>query len=378
MKPFHAFKMNSFLLGTRFFSSLLLLLMAFSSFGQNPASPPLDSSLSLPERSFDVLWQTFEDHYAFFKLRNVDWKASYEKYRPMVNAHTSEDSLFSILSQMITPFQDDHINLIIPGKKQFKSRKPSFFNSQFPDPKAKAQFWTMVDTDLAKHGFQLQAAGPEFRGKPLFYFGYSKGIGYLRFSRCFASDDSEDEAQDAEVAGKLLDSILVSFQPLKTLVIDVRSNIGGNDEFSYAIANRFTQQKQLGHYKTVRKGGYESFGPPKNYYLEPQGSKPIILPTYVLTNDQTASAADVFAMIMKTLPQTKLVGDHTLGIYSDMYGFELPNKWLVSLSNERYFSNKGVCYEGKGTPVDIPVKTTRQDAVKKVDPVLETVLKRVK
>lgn len=335
--------MHSFPIVRRLSGTFLLTLVLFTSFGQNPASPPKDSTLSLPERSFDVLWQTFEDHYAFFKLRNVDWKASYAKYRPLVQANTSEDSLFSILSQMITPFQDDHINLIVPGKKQFKPRKPSNFAREFPDPKAKAEFWNMVDTDLVRHGFQLQSAGPEFRGKKLFYFAQSKGIGYLRFSRCFASDDSEDEARDAELAGQLLDSILASVQPLKALIIDVRSNIGGNDEFSYAVANRFTTQKQLGHYKTIRQGGYESFGPPKKYYLEPQGIRPVVVPTYVLTNDQTASAADVFAMIMRTLPQTKLVGDHSLGIYSDMYGFELPNKWLVSLSNERYFTSEGVC-----------------------------------
>jgi carboxyl-terminal processing protease len=63
------------------------------------------------------------------------------------------------------------------------------------------------------------------------------------------------------------------------------------------------------------------------------------------------------AMIMKALPQVKIVGDNTLGIYSDMYGFELPNKWLALLSNQRYFNNKGICYEGLGTPVDVKVST---------------------
>jgi len=75
-------------------------------------------------------------------------------------------------------------------------------------------------------------------------------------------------------------------------------------------------------------------------------------------------------MIMKALPHVKTVGENTLGIYSDMYGFELPNKWLVSLSNQRYYAADGMCYEGKGTPVDKKVHNTRKDLQMGRDPVI--------
>lgn len=86
----------------------------------------------MPEKNFEVFWQTFEDNYAFFKLRNIDWKATYKKYRWKVDSTTSDDSLFSILSQMVAPFNDDHINIIIPGKRQFTVEKPSAFLREFP------------------------------------------------------------------------------------------------------------------------------------------------------------------------------------------------------------------------------------------------------
>ena len=79
-------------------------------------------------------------------------------------------------------------------------------------------------------------------------------------------------------------------------------------------------------------------------------------------------------MIMKALPQTTIIGENSMGIYSNMYGFELPNKWQVSLSNEKYFSSKMISYESKGTPVDIHVGNTKQDLSTMKDPVVSTAI----
>jgi carboxyl-terminal processing protease len=54
----------------------------------NPASYPKDSTLSFPEKNFEVLWQTFVDNYAFFKVRNIDWKKTYQQYRKRVSSGT--------------------------------------------------------------------------------------------------------------------------------------------------------------------------------------------------------------------------------------------------------------------------------------------------
>ena len=179
------------------------------------------------------------------------------------------------------------------------------------------------------------------------------------------------------MAGHILDSVLSTFPALKGMIIDVRVNIGGNDEFAYAVAGRFTNKKLLGHSKQSRNGAYEEFGPLERWYIEPKGRQWVI-PVRLLTNDQTASAGDVFAIIMKAIPRTKIIGENTLGIYSDMYGFELPNKWLVSLSNQRYYSADMVCYEGSGTPVDEEIKNTRQDLVHMLDPVLMAAIRAFK
>lgn len=340
----------------------------------NPASLPQHPAPSLPEKTFESFWQTFEDHYAFFTLRKVDWQDSYKRFRPRVTASTSDDSLFTILSAMVKPFQDDHINLVFPHNrsyKEFTSTKASRFLSEFPDEAVQESFWKMVDQTLHQNGFgSMKSAGPKKDGVPLFYYCQSENTGYIRFVRCYVTSKTEDAPQkDAALAGTFIDTIIETFKNTKQIIIDVRINEGGNDEFSYAVAGRFTDEKILGHYKQVRTGGYEDFSPLKAWYIEPQG-KIFNKPVTVLTNDQTASAADVFAMIMKALPETKIIGENSMGIYSDMYGFKLPNGWYASLSNERYFSADMKCYEGTGTPVDIEVLNTRHDLITRNDPVL--------
>jgi carboxyl-terminal processing protease len=339
----------------------------------NPASPPRDNTLSLPEKSFEVFWQTFEDQYAFFELRGIDWKAAYSKYRPQIDSSTSPDSLFSILSKMVTPFQDNHITILDPVKrKEFTAVKPSPFLTEFPDAKSQQKLWSIVDKTLTRNGFKsIKSVGPKEDGTPLFQYTRSDNCGYIRFTRCYVSRKTEDmEKKDAELAGKILDNVLEDFLGVEHVIIDVRSNEGGNDEFAYAVASRFATLKVLGHLKQKRQGGYNDFDSLQKFHIEPKSKFKKPLPLTVLTNDQTCSAADVFALIVKALPQVTLIGENSTGIYSDMYGFQLPNGFFVSLSNERYYSADMVCYEGIGMPVDHLVKNTRQDLLSLADPVL--------
>ncbi|WP_198172972.1 S41 family peptidase [Hymenobacter ginkgonis] len=332
--------------------------------------------MSAPELNFEVLWYTFEDNYAFFKLRHIDWHQAYRQYRPRIKSTTTPDSLYAVFSAMLTPFQDNHINVIVPGEKQFKSVKPSRFAQEFPTDNLRAQFWAMVDQTLARNGFgPLQALGPAFHGQPLFRYAVSPRLAYLRFNRCFVDQDADNKV-DAVALGQLLDTLFPQFAKSQALLIDVRDNIGGNDEFGFEIAGRFTSQKVTALYKQTRKrgGGYDELEAPETWVIEPRGKTPYPGQVVLLTNDKTVSAGDVFALIMRQLPCTQLIGENTRGIYSDMYGFTLPNKWLISLSNQRYYDAKRVCYEGTGTPVDVLVKNTRQDLVSGVDPVVTRAL----
>jgi C-terminal processing protease CtpA/Prc len=75
-----------------------------------------------------------------------------------------------------------------------------------------------------------------------------------------------------------------------------------------------------------KKGpGADDFSPVKTRNLEPLGKTQFTKPVVLLTNDASFSAADVFAMAMKELPHVHIIGDHTNGIFSNMFEAMLPN-----------------------------------------------------
>ena len=63
----------------------------------------IGAELSGPEKNFEALWGTFNKRYAFFKERKVDWQAQYKKFRPRVDADTTDKELFKTICEMLAP-----------------------------------------------------------------------------------------------------------------------------------------------------------------------------------------------------------------------------------------------------------------------------------
>jgi carboxyl-terminal processing protease len=343
--------------------ALLLVIIAVKA--QQPA-------IASKTKTFDKFYQILNDNYAFFDLHHVDWRASYKKYHSKVGDQTSDDSLFHIMSAMVKPLSDSHVNIIdAKHKKKFNAAGPSAFASSFYNDSLKSAFWKMTDSTLVNNGFStVKGYGSVFKGKHLYYFSKSNDYGYLRFSRCFAKiTDGELDEKDFEM--NLLDSLMAQCKNLKGMVIDVRANIGGDDKFSYEMAGRFANNPVVGHYKQERIAKTNRYTKLQKWTIKPKGKYAFTNPVIVLTNSKTVSAAEIFTLAMKQLPQVKTVGENTEGNLSDMYSEELHNGWEVTLSNQRYYSPKMVCYEGVGVPADVKLSNSVTDLKLMRDPVIE-------
>ena len=66
------------------------------------------------ENNFKAFWETFNDNYAFFEKRNINWKAIYDQYLPFVKNLHSEKEFAQVLLQIIGNFNDGHIRLNVP------------------------------------------------------------------------------------------------------------------------------------------------------------------------------------------------------------------------------------------------------------------------
>lgn len=320
-----------------------------------------------PELNFDELWETFQNRYPFFALRNVDWQKQYDACRPRVTQATTDDELFDIFCEMLDPLDDGHVEL---KGSTGPDRRKRYFNPE-PEPRFRQEFsrkeirklFKTTEKTLSVRGF-----GPlEETSAWMLHYCRSRDVGYLRIL--------ELEGVKKRKLKDALDRISEDFNSLKGLIIDIRENPGGDDDTVIAIVNRFCGRKQVAFHRKTKTGpGEADFSPIKTWHIEPQGPAQFTGPIAVLTCDAVFSGAEVFALAMKQLPHVTLIGDDTNGIFSYQLEKKLPNGWRYRLSYQMYFSADMMCYEGRGVPVDIQVLNSKRDIESGVDPLITRAL----
>lgn len=322
-----------------------------------------------PERNFDVFWQLFNQHYAHFETRQVDWKQQYQRFRPRVTPRTTDEELLAVLEEMVAPLKDGHV-VISPTGDLPASAKYAPFYAQFPTKEVQARFHRVTLDVLNRQGF-----GPltKFNSAPYTIGGYcrSKEYGYLQLNGF--------GGMPLQAFAEQLDEMVVEFADVKGLIIDIRINGGGSPAYLDALAGRLTQVKRLIGFGRSRVGKpKQEYTPWTAYYVAPAGEKQLVKPTVLLTSGATISAGDHCALYLKEFPYVTSIGENTNGIFSPMLGKTLPNGWEISLSNGQTVSSKRVSYEGKGVPVDIAAVHRRIDMTEGIDPGLNEALNFLK
>ncbi|MGE0079162.1 MAG: S41 family peptidase [Bacteroidales bacterium] len=338
-----------------------------------------NTRLSKQEKSLEEFWQFFNQHYASFNEKGINWDSTYIKFRPLVNPKTTDGELFDILCEMVKPLNDSHVTITDKNKKRFSASRPSRILNEFAktkEPKRKL-YISMIDSTLKLNGFnKLKPLGAKYKGIPVFEYSTSNNYAYLRINRCF----TKRFMMNGIFMQHQLEKIFKKFASKGALIIDIRFNPGGTDKFAFKIAGRLTNKEYVGLYKQKRIPNKEnSFSKLLPFYVKPLGKSKFTKPVMLLTNDRSISAADVLALITNENPSVTIVGENTNGSYSDIYPAifpkQLTNGFKITLSNQRYLSKSLINYEGKGLSVDHEVKNTLDDFKTMIDPVLSKALK---
>jgi len=338
----------------------IVLLLILISVGQVLALNPLPRKS--PERNFEAFWQLFNQHYAHFETRHLDWYQQYHRFRGQVTPTTSDAQLLAIFQAMVAPLKDGHVVISPTGDLPASAQYAPFYQ-QFPTKALQAQFHQVTLDQLRERSF-----GPlvPFQSAPYQIGGYcrSKDYGYLQLNGF--------GGMPLDTFGQQLDQMVSSFADVKGLIIDIRINGGGSPAYLWALVGRLIQVKQLVGFARSRisKPRHE-YSPWGAYHVSPKGEKQLLKPTVLLTSGATISAGDHCALYLKELPYVKLIGENSNGIFSPMLGKQLPNGWQVALSNGQTVSAKRVSYEAKGVPVDVAVTHHRSEMQQGIDPGLE-------
>ncbi len=124
----------------------------------------------------------------------------------------------------------------------------------------------------------------------------------------------------------------------KGIVIDLRGNTGGYLDCAIQMVNEFLPEDKLIVYTEGRKTRRE------NYYSDGQGSyqkQPII----VLTDEITASAAEIFSGAIQDNDRGIIVGRRTFGKGLVQKPITFPDGSLIHLTVSRYYTPSGRCIQ---------------------------------
>lgn len=300
-----------------------------------------------PYGNFDALWTNVDQHYCFFKYKNIDWDEVGQRYRAKLRPGMSSTALFDVCAEMLKELRDGHTNLISAWDV---SRY--WIWEQYPknyDERIINQYYLNFDYKKASS---------------IKYAVMSNNFGYMYYGD-FSGAIGEGN----------LDVVLATLASTDGLIIDVRDNGGGYLTNVEKLVSRFiTERLHAGSISHKTGPGHDDFSEPYDYYFEPVDKTRIkyLKPIVVLANRSSYSATNNFVSIMKNLPNVRVVGDTTGGGSGLPFTYDMPNGWSVRMSASEITDCNGVVTEFGVEPSEgCKVDMTEAEIALGIDAILE-------
>ena len=300
-----------------------------------------------PRGNFEALWKMIDEHYCFFREKQVNWDSIHRVYAPRFNDAMTDRQLFEVLDNMLAELRDGHVNLT----SSFNVARYWAFHESYPSNYSDTLIRRYLGTD-----YQI-ASGLKYRI-------LDDNIGYIR---C-------ESFQNSIGAGNV-DEILLALQPCTGLIIDLRNNGGGLVTSAEELAARFTNKPiEVGYLRHKTGPAHDAFSPMQQQVLNPARGIRWQKRVAVLTNRMVFSAANEFVKYMKCCPLATIVGDHTGGGAGLPFSSELPNGWNVRFSACPMFDRYGNSTED-GIAPDVNVSLSEADFLRGTDTIIEAARK---
>ena len=185
-----------------------------------------------PTGNFEALWHIIDEHYCFFDYKDIDWNQIYQTYKVRVNDNMNREQLFEVLTDMLSELRDGHVNLYTA----FDNGRYWNWHEDYPT--------NFSDT------LQRRYLGTDYRiAGGLRYRILDDNIGYVYYGS-FSSAVGEGN----------LDEVIQHLMFCQGMILDIRSNGGGDLTNAEKLAARFCNQKTLVGYIQHKTGkGHNDF-----------------------------------------------------------------------------------------------------------------------
>lgn len=297
--------------------------------------------------AFKELRRVVDEEYSYRDVRGVDWAKLFKEYEERLCGADTPEQFGRHAGRLLAQARDIHISVKL-GERWFAS------HSRAVPPNA--DYRALPD----------YLPGFKQRSKAVFTGRYPDGYGYILITSW-----SNGDAPALEQAYKALKGM----SDCEGLIIDVRPNSGGSETLAQEFAGCFVDKPVVYAKHVYRdKSAAGGFSAPHERVLEPNPDRPKYRgKVAVLTGRHVMSSCEAFLLMMKTVPNCKLVGETSYGSSGNPREHKLPNGITVFLPSWKAMTPAGVVFEGQGIPPDIEVKTQPSD-FKTHDPVIDAAL----
>jgi C-terminal processing protease CtpA/Prc len=381
---------------------------------QERPSPPPDLSEGEKLFGLSLLWQEANYNFAFFdQVPDLDWDSAYRAFIPQVLATESTYDYYQELKRFVALLEDGHTSVWLSAPAgQFESypwvltqnvqgkvmvtNVGRSLQSEIPvhsvietidrEPAAERAMrergpYTFSSTEHDRIDRILAAA---LNGPPdqTVRITYVTPDGERRESTLKRDRRTRDDEWDFEAA-------LPDLYRAKALIVDIRKNGGGNSNNGYGIAAYLTDDTlQASAWKTREHvAAYKAWGRFSERYQDynqmnawrggthgavpPAEGRRLIVPTVVLQEHATFSAAEDFLVAIEAIPQITTIGRPSGGSTGQPLSLELPGGGRANICTKRDTYPDGRDFVGIGITPGIFVEPTVEDFQQGRDPALD-------
>ena len=297
---------------------------------------------------FDAMWKDYNETYALFEVRNVDWEEQYRLHKPNIRESMTDKEFFEECAAMLYTLKDSHVYIKTPFGSM-NSGEDILPPDAFSLNEVCAQY---IDT-------------PKKCGNNIITYGRLKtdsSVGYIHIASFSSGQTGINQNQNW--AGDI-DIALEALKDTRCMILDVRGNRGGLTGNVSRISGRFCAQNKVYAISRTKNGkGKDDFDSGVELEIKKNGSWQYTKPVLFLTNAQTMSAGEEFSMAMTTQSHVIQIGNHTCGVFSLALERCLSNGWRYAVSVQRVTDSAGNTPEGTGIvplPENLIVNVTAQD-----------------
>ncbi len=305
-----------------------------------------DDAENTPENNFELLYKAFDENYAQFEVKHINWDSLHHVYSLKINSKTTDEELWNLISDLILNLNDGHVNVFSQSFNKSISGSPIVRNRKADD--------FSIELIKEKYLSDYRIAGGGY-----FVYGHIKNAqtGYIYIASFASLNPGNMSAWAYDI-----DKALSSLADCKNLILDVRNNGGGLIVNEHIIASAFID-KPITYLYSRRKTGkaHKDLSDPIPVTVYPREEiMPYNKSVVLLTNRFTGSGSEYLTQISKSLPNFTQIGDTTFGAFGEVINIsELPNGWTFRYPCTLTTLPNGVCLEGIGIVPDILIRNTK-------------------